>query len=274
MISVRGLGVAIGAAFAAGAALAAAGEALAQPWQPLAQPILRQYPEFQPYQQPYQPYQAPAPMAGAAQPWQPGYGAPAMQAAPMQAVPAQGRPPLYAQQGQPAAQPRSTRAAAGAPSAARETKSGWLDRDDVSLFAFSAGYFDINRRRDTAAEGRIEYRAAERFWLFKPFGGLMATSDEAIHAFAGVLIDIYLGDRFVVTPSFAPGYFHKGDGRDLGHKLEFRSQIEVAYRFADKSRLGVSFNHISNAGIGDRNPGTETLAITYALPTDTFFNLF
>lgn len=261
MISVRAFTVVV----AAGAALFITEIAAAQPWQPLAQPILRQYPEFQPYQQPYQPYQAPAPMAGAAQPWQPGYGAPAAQV-----VPAQARPPLYAQQGQQPAQARAQRT----PYAARESKSGWLDRDDVSHFAFSAGYFDINKRKNTAFEGRIEYRGAERFWIFKPFGGLMATSDEAIHAFAGVLVDIYLGDSWVLTPSFAPGYFRKGDGKDLGHEIEFRSQLELAYRFADKSRIGISFNHISNASIGDRNPGVETLAITYAVPTDTFFNLF
>ena len=29
----------------------------------------------------------------------------------------------------------------------------------------------------------------------------------------------------IFTPSFAPGLYHKGDGKDLGHALEFKSEI-------------------------------------------------
>ena len=51
--------------------------------------------------------------------------------------------------------------------------------------------------------------------------------------------------------------YGEGDGKDLGHAIEFRSGIEVAYRFDDYSRLGLSFTHISNAGLDERNPGVE-----------------
>ncbi len=58
----------------------------------------------------------------------------------------------------------------------------------------------------------------------------------------GVLIDVYFGNRFVVTPSFAPTWWRgKTDKLDLGHGLEFRSQIEFAYRFDDRSRLGLRY---------------------------------
>ena len=69
-----------------------------------------------------------------------------------------------------------------------------------------------------------------------------------------VMLDVYLGRRFVVTPSFAAGLYAEGGGKDLGHVLEFRSQIEVAYRFEDRSRLGLSFSHISNASISSTTP--------------------
>ena len=84
---------------------------------------------------------------------------------------------------------------------------------------------------------------------------------------AGVLLDVYFGNRFVVTPSFAPTWWHgKTDDLDLGHGLEFRSQIEFAYRFDDRSRLGLGISHSSNASIGDTNPGTETLSLNYSYP--------
>ncbi len=137
--------------------------------------------------------------------------------------------------------------------------------DDPAFLALSAGYYDINDNFD-AAEARIEYRHDEKFWIFKPFAGVMATSDAAVHGYAGVLVDIYFGRRWVLTPSFAPGLYHDGDGKDLGGAVQFRSQLELSYRFNDRSRLGLSVNHISNASIYDSNPGTESVAITYAIP--------
>lgn len=137
--------------------------------------------------------------------------------------------------------------------------------DDPSFLAFSAGYHDINDNHD-AFEGRIEYRHGDKFWIFKPVVGVLATHDEAVMGYAGVLVDIYFGRRWVLTPAFTPGLYRKGDGKDLGGTLEFKSQIELSYRFDDRSRLGLGISHISNASIYKSNPGTETLFLTYALP--------
>lgn len=143
--------------------------------------------------------------------------------------------------------------------------AGPAQADDPKFLALSAGYYDINDDHD-AFEGRIEYRHDKKFWIFKPFAGVMATSDEAVHGYAGVLVDIYFGRRWVLTPSFAPGLYRDGDGKDLGGTIQFRSQLEFSYRFDNRSRLGISVNHISNASIYDSNPGTESVAITYAIP--------
>ncbi len=137
---------------------------------------------------------------------------------------------------------------------------------DPEFFAVSLGYHDIQRNRKPALEGRIEYRSDKRLGFLKTLGGLMATADGAAYLYAGVSVDVYLGRRWVVTPSFAPGLYRRGSGKDLGHVVEFRSQLEIAYRFDDRSRIGISYNHVSNASLGDRNPGVETLALTYAVP--------
>ena len=139
--------------------------------------------------------------------------------------------------------------------------------DDPAFISFAAGYFDWNRQKNEAAEFRLEFRSPEKFlWIFKPLGGLMGTSDGGFYVFAGVGIDVYLGRRVVVTPSFAPGYYREGSGLDLGHELEFRSQLEVAWRFDDRSRLGVAISHMSNTSIGDTNPGTESAMLYYSIP--------
>lgn len=142
--------------------------------------------------------------------------------------------------------------------------------DDPDFLAFSLGAFDVTDD-ETTVEGRIEYRSDLELWIFKPFAGVMAHGDAGFYGYAGVLIDIYWGRRIVTTLSFAPGLYERGDGKDLGSALEFRSQIELGYRFDDRSRLAVSFSHMSNASIDDRNPGTESLMLTYAIPFDRLF---
>ena len=142
--------------------------------------------------------------------------------------------------------------------------------DDPDFIAFSAGVFDLGKDQ-TAAEGRLEYRSDLKLWVFKPFAGVMATSDAGAYGYAGVLVDMFFGNRTVVTLSFAPGGYVMGDGKDLGYDLEFRSQIEVAYRFDNRARLGLALSHMSNASIGDKNPGTESLMLTYALPVKSIF---
>ncbi len=149
-------------------------------------------------------------------------------------------------------------AVAGAPGRARA--------DDPAFVSLGLGYHDINRRDDEAVDFRLEYRHGEKLWIFKPWVGIEGTSEGAVYAAAGILVDVFLGRRVVVTGSFGGGYYEDGGGKDLGHEIEFRSQIEVAYRFDDRSRLGLAFSHISNASIGDKNPGVEILNLYYSVP--------
>jgi lipid A 3-O-deacylase len=147
--------------------------------------------------------------------------------------------------------------------------------DDPDFLTVSAGWFDLNRQKDQGAEFRLEYRSDYKLWNFKPFATLSAVSNGMTFLGAGILMDVYLGRRWVVTPSFAPTWWRgKTSDLDLGHAIEFRSQLEVAYRFDDRSRLGLSFSHSSNAGIGDSNPGTESLMLNYSVPFGKISKMF
>ena len=148
-------------------------------------------------------------------------------------------------------------AASAGPAAAAE--------DDPHFLTLAAGYYDINDDMD-AAEFRAEFRSGDKLWIFKPFGGLMGTSDAAFYGYAGFLVDLYFGRRIVLTPSLAAGLYEDGDGKDLGHIVEFRSSLELAYRFDNRARLGLSFYHLSNASLDDNNPGTEVFSLNYSIP--------
>lgn len=146
--------------------------------------------------------------------------------------------------------------------------------EDPDFLAVQAGVFDVGRADDRAGAFALEYRSSFKAWIFKPFIGIMTTTDEAVYGYGGILVDIFLGhrqQRWVVSPSLAVGGYARGGGKDLGAVPEFRSGIEIAYRFDDRSRLGLMFHHISNASIGDRNPGTETLVLTYSVPIRNLF---
>ncbi len=136
---------------------------------------------------------------------------------------------------------------------------------DPAFLTIGAGYYDINDNED-AAEFRAEIRRADKIGIFKPFYGLMATSDRAFYGYGGLLVDIFFGKRVVLTPNFAAGLYADGDGKDLGHVVEFRSALDLAWRFDNRARLGLSFYHISNASISSNNPGTEVLSVVYSIP--------
>ncbi len=153
----------------------------------------------------------------------------------------------------------------GRPSAAGAAEA------EPDLIAFGAGYYDLLQRDDEAADFRIEYRSGRALWILRPWAGIEVTSDGAVYGLGGLLADIGLGSRWVLTPSAGIGAYHDGGGKDLGHTLEFRSQIELAYRFDNRARLGLAFGHISNASLGDTNPGAEVLTLYYSLPLTWFY---
>ena len=127
-----------------------------------------------------------------------------------------------------------------------------------------AGGFDAIKPHNRAIEFGLQYRAG--FWSgpLHPIVGAMATTDGALHFHAGVSLDLALGEHFRVRPSFAPGLYHRGQGTDLGSAVEFRSGLELGYQIDPSHRLGVELYHLSNAGIGSKNPGEESIQLTLA----------
>lgn len=142
--------------------------------------------------------------------------------------------------------------------------------NEPAFIAVGLGAFDA-LDDETAGQINFEYRSNLRLWIFKPYGGLFVSTDGAVYGHGGFRVDIFFGNRFVLSPSTAVGLFGKGSGKDLGSALEFRSGVELAYRLDDRSRIGVGLFHLSNASIGNRNPGEESLLLYYALPVEQLF---
>jgi lipid A 3-O-deacylase len=136
----------------------------------------------------------------------------------------------------------------------------------ADLLALGAGAYNVFQDKKEA-QFRLEYRPAFGFFdLVKPIVGAFVTDHRSVFGYAGLRADVPLGEHIMLTPEVALGYWNRGTGKDLGGPFEFKTGGEFAWRFADQSRLGLLFDHISNAGIYRRNPGVESLLIVYSLP--------
>ena len=95
-----------------------------------------------------------------------------------------------------------------------------------------------------------------------PVTGFFLTENQAAYLYTGIQAHYNLGD-LDFTPSFTPGLYHEGNGKDLGHLLEFKSEIQLSLDLSKTSELGLSYNHISNASLGDKNPGANSYMFNF-----------
>ena len=95
-----------------------------------------------------------------------------------------------------------------------------------------------------------------------PITGALITADSAGYIYSGVQAQYKIG-ALNVTPSFTPGLYHEGDGKDLGHILEFKSEIQLSLNISQNTKLGFSYNHLSNASLGDKNPGANSYMFNF-----------
>ena len=95
-----------------------------------------------------------------------------------------------------------------------------------------------------------------------PITGALITADAASYLYTGVQAQYNLG-ALNITPSFTPGLYFEGDGKDLGHLIEFKSELQFSLDLSKNSELGFSYNHISNASLGDKNPGANSYMFNF-----------
>ena len=95
-----------------------------------------------------------------------------------------------------------------------------------------------------------------------PITGALITADAASYLYTGVQAQYKLG-FLNVTPSFTPGLYFEGDGKDLGHLIEFKSELQFSLDLSKRSELGFSYNHLSNASLGDKNPGANSYMFNF-----------
>ena len=132
---------------------------------------------------------------------------------------------------------------------------------------FFTGMFDFSDDKQAAGVLGIQHQNNDLFrksflGRLSPITGGFLTENSAFYFYTGAQAEYDLG-LFTITPSFAPGYYNSGDGKDLGSALEFKSEIQMSLNLSDSTEFGISYNHISNASLGDQNPGANSYMLNF-----------
>ena len=138
---------------------------------------------------------------------------------------------------------------------------------DISVYTGTFDVIDKEGDDQTTLFG-IEHRNTDLFrntFLGKiaPVSGAFVTGKNSLYFYTGIEGQYNLGPMNI-SPSFTPGYYEKGSGKELGSALEFKSEIKVGFDLLKGAKLGYSYSHISNNDWGSKNPGTDNQQIIFS----------
>ena len=148
-----------------------------------------------------------------------------------------------------------------------EAKSETKVSKNPNQINFYGGVFDFSDDKQKAGLFGIQHQNENLqrdtfLGNLSPITGGFITENSAIYIYSGVEWNFDLGG-INFTPSFAPGLYEEGDGKDLGHTLEFKTEVQFSYNISSDTSLGMSYNHISNASLGDKNPGANSYMFNF-----------
>ena len=142
-----------------------------------------------------------------------------------------------------------------------------LEEFENTELNFFTGMFDFSDHKQASPVLGLQHQNEELFYITKngrlsPITGAFITANSAYYLYTGVQAEYEFGS-LNITPSFAPGYYGQGNGKDLGSVIEFKTEVQVTYDLSEATHLGMSYNHISNASIGEKNPGANSYMFNF-----------
>ena len=143
-----------------------------------------------------------------------------------------------------------------------------LKPSDGHQFNFFSGVFDINTSSKKSSELFGIQHSNENLFRdtslgkLSPITGFMMTMDSTSYFYTGVQAEYRIG-KLNLTPSFSPGLYFMGDGKDLGYPLEFKSELQLSIDLIPGTKLGYSQSHLSNAGLDEKNPGADSYMFNF-----------
>jgi hypothetical protein len=157
-----------------------------------------------------------------------------------------------------------------------------LAEDYPNYLSIGGGGYDFDKEsHKQSADYRLEYQwglsllpeithhldGVDRFLQVHPTVGFEGNTHGASYGNAGLNFDVPFLYHGIFTWGEAVGVFGQGnDPRSLGSILEFRTQIELGWRFDNNLKLTGFISHISNAHIFNDDPGAEIVGAYVHVP--------
>ena len=141
---------------------------------------------------------------------------------------------------------------------------GLLPADEARL-SLGAGVTEIVKIQQEGVAS-IEVVLPAEWRALHPLAGLHVSAEGDSYLYAGGLYEWRFGERWRGSFGLAAGAFHYEGGYQLGCLLEFQSRIMLERVWDRGMRTGFTYQHISHAGAGGNNPGSERLLLTVSFP--------
>jgi lipid A 3-O-deacylase len=175
---------------------------------------------------------------------------------------------------------------AALPGAAHADDGGIVDEFRLGVYEHDASI--LGHQKETGADIGAELLFTspaflQAIWSPRPvIGGLVNTSGETDQAYGGltwtwdfasnVLRD---GDGFYVEGTLGGGWndgkinvsapLESQQRKSLGSNALFREDLDIGYHITPRWSLAVSYNHISNADLAERNEGLNDIGVRVGL---------
>ena len=139
-----------------------------------------------------------------------------------------------------------------------------FEQSELNVFS---GMFDFSDDKQASGVFGLQHQNDELYresflGNLSPITGGFLSEKNAFYLYSGIQAEYNIG-FLTITPSFAPGYYNSGDGKDLGYPLEFKSEVQMSFDLSDNTQIGMSYNHISNASLGNKNPGANSYMFNF-----------
>ena len=139
-----------------------------------------------------------------------------------------------------------------------------FEQSELNVFS---GMFDFSDDKQASGVFGLQHQNEQLYresflGNLSPITGGFLSEKNAFYLYSGVQAEYNIG-FLTITPSFAPGYYNSGDGKDLGYPLEFKSEVQMSFDLSDNTQIGMSYNHISNASLGNKNPGANSYMFNF-----------
>ena len=145
------------------------------------------------------------------------------------------------------------------------SEAGCFGRSEAqSRLSFSGGQV-IERRAEEQVETYLRYDLGHKNGPFGHAVGISSLEDGEFWIGFGQTYTKNFGPVYAELHAM-PGITTKNGGFDLGGPIAFRSGAEFGFETRAGWRVGLSYDHRSNAGIYGENPGIETVAFRVAIP--------